>query len=162
MSGIESSHEFIYLFENSFGLPIYSYCFQRKLDIISQISYEETSHTKMSKIIEIINRRVNSDYHDLKDLNKEIVGTLNITERHVVRSIKLYGKTPSEIYRLLCLEKAKYLLITTSQDLEKIACRCGYSSAGSLSDAFKKYVGISPRSFRQKYGSSRIYFDLCA
>ena len=162
MSGIESSHEFIRLFENSFGLPIYSYCVQRKLEIISQKNYEETSHTRMSKIIEIINRRVNSDYHDLKDLNKEIVEALYIGEQQIVRSMKSWGKTPSKIYHSQCLEKAKYLLITTCEDLEKIACRCGYSSSGSFSDAFKKYVGIPPRSFRQKYGSSRIYFDLSA
>lgn len=46
--------------------------------------------------------------------------------------------------------RAKNLLVTTDLSMERIAERCGYSSANYFSLIFKKNVGISPLNYRKK------------
>jgi AraC-like DNA-binding protein len=48
------------------------------------------------------------------------------------------------------LSLAKNLLVTTTLPMDKIAERCGYSSANYFSLIFKKNVGISPLNYRKK------------
>ncbi len=59
------------------------------------------------------------------------------------------GKSPMTVVRGIRIERAKALL-RNGQKLEVVAEMTGYDSPFSLSRAFKKCVGTSPRSFMKK------------
>lgn len=48
------------------------------------------------------------------------------------------------------VDKAKYLLISTSLPLKEIACRCGFGNECSFSTLFKKMSGCTPRGYRMR------------
>lgn len=59
------------------------------------------------------------------------------------------GKSPMAVVRSIRIERAKALL-RSGQKLESVAEMIGYNSQFSLSRAFKKCVGTSPRYFMKK------------
>lgn len=61
---------------------------------------------------------------------------------------QVYRASPSEILQSMRIERAKQLLRRTDDSLEQIAERVGYESPFSLSRAFKRAVGRSPREFK--------------
>lgn len=157
LSQIDDPREFLNLFKNSIEVPLYVYCLRREMDIYKKkyvSAYQEINQSDIFKVIEIIDRRVqsNSKDYDYKNLNQEIEKTLFKNKDVVARYFRLlFGKTPEQFYRFRCLEKAKYLLITTSDSVEEIAKLCGFNSEDSLLKAFKKYVKTCPRDFRKKF-----------
>lgn len=61
-----------------------------------------------------------------------------------------FGATPLAFVRARRIERAKALLAAPGQSLGEIAEASGFSSAGSLSNAFRKTVGMGPREFRKR------------
>lgn len=59
------------------------------------------------------------------------------------------GYSPYEYIIISRINRAKYLLKTTSQSLEEIAEATGYRSAGRFINAFSERVGIPPERFRR-------------
>ncbi len=47
---------------------------------------------------------------------------------------------------------AKVMLINDPSPVAEVAWRCGFSSASYFSDCFRRWVGVSPRKFRQETG----------
>lgn len=60
------------------------------------------------------------------------------------------GDTPLNYLTTLRIFKATKLLNTTDYTLEKIANLIGYKDAFSFSKTFKRLVGLSPKTFREK------------
>lgn len=60
------------------------------------------------------------------------------------------GFSPHEYIVRARLDKAKYLLISTSLPLKEIACRCGFGNECSFSTLFKKMSGCTPRGYRMR------------
>lgn len=60
------------------------------------------------------------------------------------------GTTIAEEVCRLRIERAKHLLSTTSDSLEKIATACGFYNASHLSTTFLRHVGIRPSVFRNQ------------
>lgn len=58
------------------------------------------------------------------------------------------GFSPHEYIVRARVDKAKYLLISTSLPLKEIACRCGFGNECSFSTLFKKMSGCTPRGYR--------------
>jgi LacI family transcriptional regulator len=65
------------------------------------------------------------------------------------RFLKLMGHTPHAEITRIRMERAGRLLRETSLPLAEIARRAGFADPLYLSRAFKKHVGVSPRSFRR-------------
>ncbi len=61
------------------------------------------------------------------------------------------GCTPGDYIRQIKVGKAKALLIETTQSIESIGKTCGYQSPAKFSSFFKRAVGISPATFRQRH-----------
>ncbi|MBQ8892857.1 MAG: helix-turn-helix transcriptional regulator [Clostridia bacterium] len=59
--------------------------------------------------------------------------------------------TPSEYLIRIRMQYAKQLLLEGEYRINEIAALCGYSSAYYFSNAFHKYCGISPGTYRKKY-----------
>lgn len=60
--------------------------------------------------------------------------------------------TPARYLTAMRIKKAEMLLCTGDMSLTAIASQCGYANTFNFSGAFKKYKGISPKVYRQKYG----------
>jgi len=60
------------------------------------------------------------------------------------------GFSPHEYIVRARVDKAKYLLISTSLPLKEIACRCGFGNECSFSTLFKKMSGCTPRGYRMQ------------
>ena len=50
-------------------------------------------------------------------------------------------------------EKAKELLKLTKDRIIEIAEKCGYNDVYYFSHSFKKFMGVSPRNYREKYNT---------
>lgn len=66
------------------------------------------------------------------------------------RKLMQEGKTFSEIYQDVKMNKSITLLMTSSKSIASIANECGFTSSASFSTAFKKKHGISPRKLIKK------------
>jgi AraC-like DNA-binding protein len=83
---------------------------------------------------------------------------LDAVARHAHRSkfhfVRLYrkrtGRTPMEELRIVRLEHARELLLTTGLPLKAIAPRCGLADEYTLSRLFRKQFGASPSAFRTR------------
>lgn len=60
------------------------------------------------------------------------------------------GFSPHEYIVRARVDKAKYLLKSTSLPLKEIACRCGFGNECSFSTSFKKLSGCTPRAYRRQ------------
>jgi len=81
----------------------------------------------------------------LADLAKHV----GMSKYHFSRSYKaLAGRTPMQDVRMLRIEFARSLVLTTNMPLKAIAPMAGLGSEYSLSRLFSKHLGMSPRELR--------------
>jgi transcriptional regulator GlxA family with amidase domain len=62
--------------------------------------------------------------------------------------IAQHGCTPQEMLLRMRIWRAQQLLVRTNDTLAVVAERVGYESPFSLSRAFRRVIGISPRQYR--------------
>lgn len=81
----------------------------------------------------------------------ELAKSLNYSAVQFTRKfIKATGYTPARYITKRKLHFAAYDLITTNDQIIKIAMRYNFESHDSFSRAFKRFYGISPETFRRK------------
>jgi AraC family transcriptional regulator len=86
----------------------------------------------------------------------DIAKQCGISRSHLSRLFK--ATTGTSIYDYIVdvrLKKAKAYLVDTDLPLKDISYRLGFSQAASFSQAFRKMVGQSPRTYRQLFRSRR-------
>lgn len=75
----------------------------------------------------------------------------NYDEAYFCRKFKKYvGVTVTKFIQILRMDKARNLLINTSESIKDIASDCGFSDATYFSNCFHKLYDISPSALRQK------------
>lgn len=80
----------------------------------------------------------------------EICREAFISRFHLIRSFKkLYGQTPYQYLTSLRISRAMALLKTDSSVTE-VCYAVGFDSTTSFTGFFKKHVGLSPKTFKQK------------
>lgn len=62
------------------------------------------------------------------------------------------GVSPGRFLSALRLQRAKYLLVSTSLNVAHISLRVGYNSVGTFSSRFSRSVGMSPTAYRKLAG----------
>lgn len=83
---------------------------------------------------------------------RECAQILHLSESHFHREVmRLRGQTPMEIITEMRMERASALLKTSSAKLSTVAADLGYSTPYAFSNAFKKYTGLRPGSYRRKW-----------
>lgn len=77
---------------------------------------------------------------------------LGMSQYHFIRLFSaVFGLTPHRYRILNQLDRAKHELVQSKKVVIDIAFDCGFSSLGTFSLMFKNYVGMSPRSYRNRY-----------
>ena len=82
----------------------------------------------------------------MEDLAREA----GVSRFHLLRLYKkLYGQTPLKRLTFLRMEEAKRLLKGRNETIPTIAARCGYENPSHFATAFRRVVGVTPRSYRR-------------
>lgn len=77
---------------------------------------------------------------------------LQITTHHLLSAFRQsFGATPAQYVIEQRLRRARWLLLSTRQDILSIALDTGFSSHGHFTTLFHARVGISPREFRASH-----------
>ncbi|MEM1241265.1 MAG: AraC family transcriptional regulator [Cyanobacteria bacterium P01_H01_bin.26] len=63
---------------------------------------------------------------------------------------QVYGTTPYRYLRDYRLIQAKQLLLTSELSIDQVATAVGYSSRSRFATAFRKYIGINPKTFQMQ------------
>lgn len=80
----------------------------------------------------------------------DLAAEARLSTYHFIRVFReATGETPHRYLTRLRVAQARRLLTGTGDSLDRIAARCGFSSAGSLSAAFLRHVGVRPSAYRK-------------
>ena len=82
-------------------------------------------------------------------LSTQLSDALDLSYEHLSRTFsEAEGRTIDEFYQAHRLERARRLLVRTTEPISQVGYRLRYGSAAHFSTAFKKQVGCSPSQFR--------------
>jgi len=82
----------------------------------------------------------------------DVAHQIGVHPVHFVRAFrKFFNCTPGDYLRRCRVEKARSLVAGSTLSLSETALECGYSDQSQLSKAFKRYLGVSPREYRQNH-----------
>lgn len=102
----------------------------------------------------IVDRNISSENHCFVNVQTVLkaseIKASSATFRRLCKS--LLGKSPLEVIHDIRLDMAKELL-KTSEPLEVIAIKCGFSDHCKFTKKFKESVGVTPSEYRQKLRS---------
>jgi len=74
-----------------------------------------------------------------------------VSKAHFIRTFKAtFGETPHRYLQRRRVERAMYLLRTTSDDITDICMNVGFSSLGTFSRTFTEIVGETPTRYRTR------------
>jgi len=92
---------------------------------------------------------------DNSDLTVELLADLMATNRsHFQRKIKnLTGYSPSELIKLIRLEKSKEFLLSKKGNITEVAYMCGFSSQSYFTKCFTQQFGFSPTQIFNQEGA---------
>lgn len=80
--------------------------------------------------------------------SQALAESISVSESTLVRAVsRVYGKSPMAKVEELRMRRAKELLRTRLYTLDLMSTLLGYSSQYALSRAFKRSVGVSPRTY---------------
>lgn len=111
----------------------------------------------MSRATEDSNRRLlrARDEMDRSYASPLDVGSLAriacVSEAHFIRTFRAtFGETPNRYLQRRRVERAMFLLRSTSRSVTDICMDVGFSSLGTFSRVFSSVVGESPSAYRQR------------
>ena len=95
------------------------------------------------------------DDHDLS--GEALASRIHLSRFHFDRLVSAAaGEPPAALRRRVLLERAAYRLITTDEDVLRVALDAGYSSHEAFTRAFGRTYGQTPSRWRRKPTSFRI------
>lgn len=94
-------------------------------------------------------RFIDANFTDDLNLNR-IAGEGGVSKFHFIRIFKnVYGRTPHQYLISVRIEKARQLL-KAQKSVTEACFAVGFDSASSFTGLFKKMVGVTPSSFRNR------------
>lgn len=125
-------------------------------DVLSRLRSQTEDEAKDSrtKLIEQVQRFV--ERHLASDVS--LAAIADHVFMHPVYISKIYkletGENLSDYVNRIRMEKAAQLLLGTQDKIYEIASRIGYQRAHSFINVFKKYTGLTPQEYRDKYSNA--------
>lgn len=89
-------------------------------------------------------------YLDTSPSSADVAAQLNMTERTFRRRLAQEGSSYRELVQSVRKEMAVYYLDQTQLQITQIAQKLGYAETSNFRTAFKKWLGVSPRQWRQR------------
>ncbi|MFD1888006.1 helix-turn-helix transcriptional regulator [Paenibacillus wenxiniae] len=119
--------------------------------LLCQCSESRTDHAELKRqtgwMEEAIDY-IHAHYHKSITVN-HVAEHVGIHRTHFSKQFHhMYKVPPAEYIRSLKMEKARRLLLETSDSLAEIAYAVGYPDVFSFSKAFKKYSSFTPKKYR--------------
>jgi AraC-like DNA-binding protein len=110
--------------------------------------FRETFQTRGHAMVERVRQHVREHLSARLRLS-DLSLVAGLSRFHFVREFhRLAGRTPMADVRLLRLDHARDLLVSSTLPLKSIAERCGLGDEHSLCRLFRRHVGVSPGSLR--------------
>ena len=82
---------------------------------------------------------------------EEIAKRINLTPTYLSKKFKKFtGVTFKEYVNYIRIRQSCQMLITTDDNITKIALNCGFNSSNYFKDCFRRIIGVSPRAFRNQ------------
>ena len=82
---------------------------------------------------------------------EEVAERINLSPTYLSKKFKkVTGLTFKEYVNYIRIRQACQMLITTDDNITKIAVNCGFNSSNYFKDCFRRIIGVSPRIFRNQ------------
>lgn len=139
------------------GPAYYSKCLSELYSLITQISTVHAYNHSLAGKYGLIHASVkfieaNYTRQDLyTPMLAEFSGIGETYYRNIFQSV--FDMPPAHYIQLYRIEKAKELLLNTSQTVEEIAVAVGFANASYFCKVFKNLTGLTPSEFARKCGS---------
>lgn len=112
-------------------------------------SFKNVSSLKYENITKDIMTIINTRYNDINLSVEGISDNIGFTAPYITKIFKQYtGKTIIEYINEKRIERAKMLLIETTDNVSIISEKCGFANQTYFYRAFKKTVGTTPNLYR--------------
>ncbi|RIY02576.1 GlxA family transcriptional regulator [Aureimonas flava] len=109
------------------------------------------TNAKLSRLVAAMEASVDAPL-DLSVLARQV----GLSRRQVERLFRTHlGRTPSDFYLGLRMERARMLVARSSLDLADIARNCGYESPAFFARVYRRHFGVSPAAARQAAKAGR-------
>lgn len=140
-------------------------------DIISQLEYKASLLSLLAHCLQESHYDPTSYHHENNDIFSRILffvsthyredislqylsNHFGYTTQHISLMFKRYSNTNYYTYLTkLRLDRAKFLLMTSSKRIIDIAFECGFSSEHALINHFKKWYAMTPSQYRKQQHS---------
>lgn len=95
---------------------------------------------------------INEKFSELRNI-EEALEKIPSSRRNIIRRFKqATGTTPIKYLQKTKIEAAKKMLESTEKDVTDIMHSSGYNDAKNFRQLFKTFTGLTPKSYREKYG----------
>jgi len=119
---------------------------------------QRRENSLLAGLLEQMNRRIAEDFSV-----PELARMAAMSERTFLRRFKeATGCTPADWLRFARLDRARQLLESSSFSIEAIAQQCGFRTATTLREQFRKRLGVSPSAYKRRFarpGAERLHLS---
>ena len=129
-------------------------CSSIKLKTVEKENINNTKDDKMNQFKELLDKHYLT-LHKPNDYAELLLISPNTLTK---KSIKYFGKTPSQLIQDRLILEAKKLLHLTTLSIKEIAYQLQFNDEYYFSRFFKKCTKLSPQTFRNKGGISEIAY----
>lgn len=124
------------------------------LDRNNQLYFEQFKPglVEDDELVRSVQEFINHRYSQIKSI-EEALEEVPSSRRNIIRRFKQStGITPIRYLQKTRIEAAKKLLETTNKDILDVMISSGYNDMKNFRNLFKSFTGLTPSSYREKYG----------
>lgn len=152
----------LYLVEKYCGRETAIFCsklFEIELDRYSQSQFAifQSQRDHQDEAIKNAQEYIESNYTQKISIEK-LAEMFALSQRNFIRRFKkATSNTPSEYIQRVKIEAAKKELESSTHNVNEIMYAVGYSDSKAFRTVFKKYTGVSPMNYKNKYNRQLAY-----
>ena len=121
----------------------------------TQAPYRRLSNNQKDPFIQNANRYLFEHLHEEIRID-DVAQALAVSNRTLIRRFKQStGDTPLQHIQKMRIERSKYLLETSFLPTDEIVQRVGYQDISTFGRIFKRFTGLTPGQYRQKFSISQ-------